>query len=55
MVRRETLCINFVKKAIKHEKYSNWYNLNHNEMVTRQPRNEFCPVIVRTKMFQEAT
>jgi hypothetical protein len=44
-LRRETLCLNLGKQAIKHEQYSNWFKLNHNERETRQPRNPFCPVI----------
>ena len=52
--RRETLCLKFGKKAIKHEKHSNWFKVNQSDRVTRQPRNKFCPVIARTKRFQES-
>ena len=52
--RRESLCLKFGKKAIKHEKHSNWFKVNQSDRVTRQPRNKFCPVIARTKRFQES-
>ena len=53
--RREVLCLNFSKKAAKHEKHSNWFKLNNKNRVTRQPKTKFCPVVARTRRFQLAT
>ena len=52
--RREALCLKFGKKAVQNEKHSNWFKLNHNERVTRQPKNKFFPLIARTKRFQDS-
>ena len=52
--RREALCLKFGKKAIKHEKHATWFKQNHNDRVTRQPKIKFCPVMARTKRFQDS-
>ena len=52
--RREALCLKFGKKAVKHTKHSNWFKVNQNDRVTRQPRHKFCPVIAKTKRFQDS-
>ena len=53
-VRREALCLNFGKKAVKHPKHSNWFKLNKNVRITRQAKPKFCPVLARTKRFQDS-
>ena len=52
--RREVLCLNFSKKAAKHEKHSSWFKLNKKNKVTRQPKTKFCPVVARTRRFQDS-
>ena len=52
--RREAICLKFSKKATKHEKHSNWFKLNTRNRVTRQPMTKFCPVIARTRRFQDS-
>ena len=52
--RREALCLKFGKKTVKHEKHANWFKLNKNVIVMRQARKKFCPVIARTKKFQDS-
>ena len=52
--RREVLCLNFSKKAMKHKKHSKWFLLNKNTRITRQPKTKFCPVVARTRRFENS-
>ena len=52
--RREQLCLNFGKKAAKSSKHGNWFKINENKRVTRQPKPKFCPVFARTKRFENS-
>ena len=52
--RREALCLKFGKKALKHDKHSNWFKVNNMDRSTRQPKTKLCPVIVRTKRFNDS-
>ena len=52
--RREALCLKFGKKAVKHPKHSAWFKTNQNIRITRQPKPKFCPVLARTKRFEDS-
>ena len=52
--RRESLCLKFGKKAAKHEKHSKWFLPNKNIKITRLPKTKFCPVVARTKRFENS-
>ena len=52
--RRILLCEKFTKKAIKDPKHKNWFRLNTRETKTRQPQPKFCPVVARTKRFENS-
>ena len=52
--RREALCLKFGKKAMKDAKHSNWFKFNDNLRFTRQPKDQLCPVVARTKRFEDS-
>ena len=52
--RRTKLCIKFVKKAEKHEKFANWFKLNDKRSNTRLDRAKYCDVWARHTRFQNS-
>ena len=52
--RRVKLCDKFGKKAVKHPKHTNWFRKNTKETVTRQQQPRYCPVIAKTKRFENS-
>ena len=55
--RRLTICEKFAKKAVKHPKYKNWFNLNQQTPTihTRfQNINKFIPVKTRTERYRNS-
>ena len=49
--RRQTLCLKFAKKAVKHKKHTNWFVPNTITVHTRQPHERFLPVYSKHKRF----
>ena len=47
--RRENLCLNFAKKALKSEKFSNWFCYDNEEKVTRSTKMPLKKIHCRTK------
>ena len=52
--RRTKLCINFVKKAEKHQKFANWFKLNDKRSNARLDRAKYCDVFARHARFQNS-
>ena len=52
--RRDSLCEKFAKKAVKHKKHTNWFKNNDKVTVTRLKQPKLCPVIARTKRFEDS-
>ena len=52
--RRRKLCLTFAKKAVKHDKFSNWFKVNNKHTNTRQDQPRFCNVYRRTERFQNS-
>ena len=52
--RRENLCNKFVIKAVKNPKHKKWFKTNMKVSRTRQKQPFFCPVVARTKRFQNS-
>ena len=52
--RRETLCLKFAKKAVKHSKHSKWFVPNARLATTRQEQDKFCPVYAKHKRFDDS-
>ena len=47
--RRERLCVNFAKKALKNKKFKDWFKVNSNNSGTK-----FAPTIARTTRLKKA-
>ena len=52
--RREALCLKFANKAIKSEKYSNWFEPDTNTQNKRRKVNKTKEVLTRTSRFQKS-
>ena len=53
--RRRCLCLKFASKALKHEKFSNWFCPTEDIGIdTRSTKPEFKPVSSRTKRFEKS-
>ena len=52
--RREDLSLNFAKKAIQSEKYSNWFIPNEDVVNTRSDKNALIPVKTRTVRYKKS-
>ena len=48
------LCRKFGNKALKHPKHRNWFKNNTRVTVTRAEQPMFCPVISKTKRFENS-
>ena len=53
-VRRENLCKKFGFKSVKHPKHKEWFIPNTKITVTRQEQPMYCPVICKTKRFENS-
>ena len=57
--RREKLCENFAKKALKHQKYKNWFSLNEKQHKfntrNKDKINKFNPVRSRTDRYRKSS
>ena len=42
--RRIKLCLNFAKKAMKHDKFQSWFKSSEKKQYTRQEKPKFCEV-----------
>ena len=51
--RRRKMCLNFAKKAQKHEKFSTWFRLNPRNK-TRQKQPKFCNVLCKKVRFEKS-
>ena len=52
--RRENLCKKFAFKAVKNTKHKEWFKVNTKLNRTRQKQPFFCPVVSRTKRFENS-
>ena len=52
--RRVLLCKKFGKKAVKHPKHDKWFVPNTRTTITRQEQPKYCPVICKTKRFEQS-
>ena len=52
--RRDTLCLKFAKKTVKHSKHSKWFVPNARLATTRQEQDKFCPVYAKHKRFDDS-
>jgi hypothetical protein len=52
--RRIILCKKFGGKAVKNNKHTKWFKPNVRVTVTRQEQPKFCPVVARTKRFENS-
>ena len=52
--RRENLCKRFAVKASKNSKHKEWFKINNKVTNTRQKQPFYCPVISRTKRFDNS-
>ena len=52
--RRTILCKKFGGKAVKNNKHTKWFKLNDRVTITRQEQQKFCPVVARTKRFENS-
>ena len=50
--RRVKLCSKFAHKAVKHEKFKNWFKINETSSRTRQEQPRYCHVKARLKRYQ---
>ena len=62
VVRRENLCVNFAKKAVKHDKFMNWFlkvgndpnqKTKYMETVANSKRLENAPIPYLTKLLNK--
>ena len=52
--RREKLCRKFANKSAKNLKHKQWFKTNTKVSRTRFKQPAFCPVVARTKRFQNS-
>ena len=52
--RRKKLCSKFVNKAVKHEKFQNWFKVNKTRSRTRQEQPRYCHVRARLCRYQKS-
>ena len=52
--RRNDICLNFAKKAIKHPKYQHWFVKEENSANTRRKKPYLKPVSARTSKFAKS-
>jgi hypothetical protein len=52
--RRRKICLKFAKKALKHQKFRNWFKPNTSEMNTRQEQLKFKEVFCRTDRYEDS-
>ena len=52
--RRVKLCSKFAHKAVKHEKFKNWFKINETPSRTRQEQPMYCHVKARLKRYQQS-
>ena len=52
--RRVKLCLNFAKKALKHEKFQSWFKLSGKKQHTRQENPKFCEVKAKHSRLQKS-
>ena len=52
--RRNKLCLNFARKAEKHEKFTKWFKLNEPNVNTRQVKTKYCEVKASHARFQKS-
>ena len=53
-VRRDKLCLKFVKKAEKHPKHRHWFKLNDNDVNTRQTKLKYKEVFAKHDRFKKS-
>ena len=53
-VRRDELCLKFVKKAEKHQKHRNWFKQNSNAVNTRQTKTKYTEVYAKHSRFKKS-
>ena len=53
--RRESLCLNFARSAIKNPKFTNWFVEDTQVIETRRLKKNLKDVQTRTKRFREST
>ena len=52
--RRVQLCSKFAHKAVKHDKFKNWFKVNHARTRTRQEQPKYCHVRARLGRYQKS-
>ena len=52
--RREDLCLNFAKKALKSEKFKNWFCRNEQNVETRRAKMHLKEVYTRTRRYEKS-
>ena len=52
--RRQALCLNFAKKAYKHEKFSQWFKPSKKLPFTRRKHAKYQEVYSRTVRYQKS-
>ena len=52
--RRILLCKKFGGKAVKDNKHTKWFKPNDRVTITRQEQPKFCPVVARTRRFENS-
>ena len=53
LTRRDKLCLNFAKKAEKHEKFSKWFKVAPKKPNTRQDKKKYCEVLASHSRFEK--
>ena len=54
LFRRDKLCLNFAKKAEKHNKFSKWFKVSTNKPNTRQEKKKYCDVVAMHSRFEKS-
>ena len=52
--RRVQLCSKFAKKAVKNDKFQNWFKVNTRRSRTRQKQPKYCPVWARSSRYEKS-
>ena len=52
--RREKLCLNFIKKTLKNDKFKGWFNPNVNTVNTRSVKMPLLDVHTRTRRYEKS-
>ena len=52
--RREDMCLNFVKKALKSEMFSNWFCRSDRNIDTRRAKLPLKEVYTRTRRYEKS-